>query len=328
MIVPQYWAEGRLQERLPQGQLTVRRFGWSDTSQQDAQRNADQRAREAFDRLARGEKLAKREHKLPYGGAEGLPIREEVLARHGGHVISRNLYGAHCLNTPNVLFADVDDEDPAWVIERQAWWWRLAFLLLAAALYFTGVLDRPFAVLLALAGLILPALVSSYRRKRARYTTPPAPTSLPALERFIESHPDWHVRLYRTPEGFRLLAMHRTFAPLEPAVTEFFQAVGADQLYVTMCRNQHCFRARLTAKPWRAGVTDPMRPRPGVWPVRPERLAGRQAWIERYENVARGFASCRYLRSFGAVKSVDPAAAEVQKIHDEHCQALSQLPLA
>ena len=44
MIVPQYWAEGHAQNRTQKRRLTIRRFGWSDTSQEDAQRQADTRA--------------------------------------------------------------------------------------------------------------------------------------------------------------------------------------------------------------------------------------------------------------------------------------------
>jgi hypothetical protein len=37
-----------------------------------------------------------------------MPIREEVVAQHGETAITRNAYGSLCLNTPNMLFADVD----------------------------------------------------------------------------------------------------------------------------------------------------------------------------------------------------------------------------
>ena len=45
MIVPQFWAEGRLQHRAKGRQVTVRRFGWSDVSQDEAQANADARVK-------------------------------------------------------------------------------------------------------------------------------------------------------------------------------------------------------------------------------------------------------------------------------------------
>ncbi len=75
MIVPQFWAEGRIQERTAGKQLTVRRYGWSDESPLAAQAHADQRTREAFERIAQGEKLERREPKRAYNGADGVPIR-------------------------------------------------------------------------------------------------------------------------------------------------------------------------------------------------------------------------------------------------------------
>ena len=113
MIVPAYWAEGRLQLRVEGRQMTVRRFGWSDESQAAAQAHADERTREAFGRIAAGEALERRERKVGYNGARGLPIREEIVERHGDAVVTRNSYGARCLNTPDVLFVDVDFDPPA-----------------------------------------------------------------------------------------------------------------------------------------------------------------------------------------------------------------------
>ena len=108
MIVPTYWAEARAQHLDRGQQVTILRFGWSDTSLAEAQAMADVRAEDAIARFLQGESLPRREHKVTYNGAEGLPIREEVLERHGNVVITRNIYGARCLNVPDVLFADVD----------------------------------------------------------------------------------------------------------------------------------------------------------------------------------------------------------------------------
>ena len=55
MIVPQFCAESELRH-LEQGkQLTVRRFGGSDASQDDAQANPDAPVKEAFERVLAGE---------------------------------------------------------------------------------------------------------------------------------------------------------------------------------------------------------------------------------------------------------------------------------
>jgi hypothetical protein len=108
MIVPAYWAEGRVHEKRDGKQVTIRRFGWSDESQAAAQAHADDRAREAFAAFKASGTTARFEYKRAYNGADGVPIREEILERHGDTIITRNGYGARCLNTPNVLFADVD----------------------------------------------------------------------------------------------------------------------------------------------------------------------------------------------------------------------------
>jgi hypothetical protein len=108
VIIPQYWAEARTRTEIRDRLVTVKRFGWSDESQAAAQRHAEERAADAAARMVRGESLLWFDHKVPYNGGNGLPIREEIVARHGETVITRNSYGALCLNTPDVLFADID----------------------------------------------------------------------------------------------------------------------------------------------------------------------------------------------------------------------------
>jgi hypothetical protein len=147
------------------------------------------------------------------------------------------------------------------------------------------------------------------------------------LARFLSAHPDWHVRLYRTPGGLRVLAMQQTFDPNEPRVAECFAALGVDPIYARMCQRQNCFRARVSPKPWRIGIGEHLKPRPGVWPIRPERLPERRRWTEIYERAARSFASCSFVESLGSGR-VHPAAADVQRLHDELCQANRPLPLA
>lgn len=40
-------------------------------------------------------------------------------------------------------------------------------------------------------------------------------------------------------------------------------------MYARTCRNQACFRARVTANPWRIGIARHLRPLPAVWPIPP-----------------------------------------------------------
>jgi hypothetical protein len=152
--------------------------------------------------------------------------------------------------------------------------------------------------------------------------------ALRKVRRFVQANPDWNLRVYRTPLGLRVLATHRPFLPSDPQVAHCFSALGADPMYRKMCLLQQCFRARVSAKPWRIGVKTRMKPRPGLWPVRPERLAERAAWIEKYETVAKRFAACHFIEQYGSGQEhadVEP----VRVWHDELCRALeARLPLA
>lgn len=326
MIVPEYWAEARLQHRAHRRQVTVRRFGWSDDSQQAAQAHADARVREAMDRILAGEALPRREHKTAYNGAEGLPIREEIVARHGDAVVTRNGYGARCLNTPDVLFIDIDFDDPgpdarlrrsvryplllaavAIGVATGSWWWGVIALM--AALVVAHRLARRI-----------------HRRRRARDGGPEGHAQR-RIDAFVQAHPDWHLRQYRTPGGLRLLALHRTFDPREAAVKACFDALDADRTFALMCERQRCFRARVSPKPWRIGIGKHLRPRPGVWPIHPARLPERGRWVAQYERVAEGYAACRFMRAYGD-GAVDPRADEVRRLHDDLCRADSALPLA
>src|SRR5512147_1033703 len=106
MFIPRYWSEASRREALPgRRRVTVRRFGWSSTSQEDADVHARQRLEEALEVLRLGgekalEGLRRRERRVAYAGGEGLPIREEIVREWEGAeaVVTRNSYGSLCLN--------------------------------------------------------------------------------------------------------------------------------------------------------------------------------------------------------------------------------------
>lgn len=328
MIIPNYWAEARLQHRERKRQITLRRFGWSDLSLEDAQAHADTRVREAMDRVLAGEALPRRERRLAYNGAEGVPIREQIVQREGDCVISRNGYGALCLNTPNVLFADIDfDTKPSM---RQL---LTVSLLLgsAASLGLKFGLDMGLLGALVAGGVVALALghALSAWLHRAQLALSGGPESV-ARKRvlaFLAQHPGWRLRVYRTPAGLRLLALHRLFDPRDPAVSTAFEALGVDPIYARMCRNQNCFRARVSPKPWRLGMQRLRAPYSAAW--RPEHadLPARRAWIADYERASAGFAACRFVETLGQGR-VDSAAERVQRLHDQMCQAERELRLA
>ncbi|MBU1816789.1 MAG: hypothetical protein KKB08_08545 [Gammaproteobacteria bacterium] len=319
MIVPSFWAEARRQIRQGKRQISVRRWGWSDTSEADAQAMAEARADEALALAQTDSTVERRERKVAYNGAQGVPIREEVLERHGDTVITRNGYGAKCLNTPNVLFADVDFDT---ALPRGLYLTALCLLAVAVLLparWLLGSWGWLAGGLIVIFGTALLARVMQ-RLNLARQGGPQL-AAMARLRAFVQAHPTWAVRVYRTPAGLRLLATH---SPVEPGSAEaqaFFGAVGADPLYVRMCVNQHCFRARLTGKPWRMGIDKHLRPSPGVWPVSAERLPEREAWIRHYDARAADFAACDWIESVGS-GAVHISVQPVVDLHDRVSQAL------
>lgn len=324
MIVPEFWSEAKSTISDHGKQRTIMRFGWSDVSESDAHKNAEQRVSDAVAQHRAGDSVRARDHKVPYNGAEGLPIREEIVERHGEAVITRNSYGALCLNTPDVVFADIDVEGSSslWIM------WLVILVFFAAGLFAARYYDTWWIVVVA---VVIGSALSGPVAKRvsqiiAAFKPDPFDSARAKVESFATENPDWLLRLYRTPNGFRVLVMHRRFNPTEEPAFEFMDRLGSDPLYVLMCRNQKCFRARISPKPWRIDV-DHIKPQPGVWPIKQERMAARREWIRHYEHKARKFASCRYEATLGRGRT-DRKCDAIRAIHDNYCQADRDLEIA
>lgn len=326
MLIPRHWAEARLQLRERGRQATVKRWGWSDLSQKDAQRLADQRAEEAMQRAWAGEKLRRRETLDTYGTEEGVPIREEVVSRHGDSVVTRNSYGALCLNTPHVFFADVDTTWEMGFGLHRFLFLGLLLSSIGAAFSFgnlgAGLVTFVAGFLLWIGGLwLFNRPRTSSHKKRVREA------ALRAIRAFSASHPDWHLRVYETPAGYRLMAMHDVFDPKGEEARRAMEEMNSDRRFVTLCRLQSCFRARVSPKSWRIGYR-PKLPLPKAkYPFPPEALAVRREWIAGYEAAAPAFASCRFLERLGSGRT-HPLAEAVRTLHDDLCRAHSGLPLA
>jgi hypothetical protein len=328
MIIPEYWAEARLRHRDRRRRIAVHRFGWSDIDQAAAQAHAQTRAAEAMARLLAGEDLPRRERRVAYNGAEGVPIREEIVARHGDSVVTRTGYGAPCLNTPDVLFADIDFAEtsrPRHVLASML----LLFAIVAGVSVAMFGIPVPGALVIAFfASLLLGVpLPGALRRAATALRGGRERVALERVRRFVRAREGWRLRVYRTPAGLRLMATHRRFAPRDPDVRACFDALGVDPLYARMCFRQDCFRARVGPKPWRMGMPRLRAPYSAAW--RPEHavLPARQAWIGEYEDRSRGYAACRYLETVGNGEE-DLAIAEVCVLHDDLCRAERDLPIA
>lgn len=326
MLIPFFWAESRLQTKSRTKQVTVKRWGWSDISQIEAQEMADRRVQEGMNRILNGEDVRRRETIDAYGTEDGVPIREEVVSRHGIVAITRNSYGSLCLNTPNVFFADVDAQ---WKGALEISFRAYLFVLLVGIT--AGILQKSF---LLGAGIVIGVLwlwsiANSWINKRRRPVgeAKVKQEHLAAIRAFIAEHPEWHLRVYETPAGYRLLAMHQVFDPQGEISRDALKALNSDVRFARLCALQSCFRARVSPKYWRIGYEPKEQLPKSKWPFPPEHLPRRQAWLAGYEILAPRFASCRFIERLGS-NVVHPDAEEVREIHDRLSQSNTSLPLA
>jgi hypothetical protein len=244
-------------------------------------------ARRVAAKMAAGEALSS------YGYGE-LPLREEVLERivdDRGKLIgavTQNRYGALVLNSAGAMFVDIDFPP---VTFGQAWrdWW-----------------DRLWG---------RKAVPPEERREAA---------ALEQVERLLNEHGDWGVRVYRTFAGLRLLFTQGLFEPSGGEALAVMQQLKADPLYVRLCRTQECFRARLTPKPWRCG----MDACPVTWPRETaESQAAFERWQAEYTERQRPFATCRFVRTMGN-GAVDVEVARIVELHDRLTRCEERLELA
>lgn len=148
--------------------------------------------------------------------------------------------------------------------------------------------------------------------------TDPEGEALARIEAWLQRNGDWGFRVYRTRAGLRLMATRASVAPQDGEGV--MSALGADPKYVQLCRSQQSYRARLTPKPWRLGVS-----RPDEWPFENLEIERRfQDWKRDYDEKRKGFATCRFLRSLGKPGGAEPIIA----LHDTRTQAAMDLPLA
>ena len=331
MDIPRYWAEHREQRTLPgRRRLTHRRFGWSSRSQEDAQRHAEQRVAEAWAAWDAGRPPTRWEAKVAYGGADGLPIREEILEEHPDLdvVVTRNAYGSRCLNVPDILFADVDLGEPG---EHRRNLQGLLIFLVVQVIVLIGLLmyqgwggtGWPLLLLFAIMLPTLWGMTTSWRRWRSAVHPE---WIVPRLQAWCASHPTWRLRVYRTPAGLRLLATHGSLNPRSEETEAFFAVVSADPMYRLMCRKQACFRARVSPKPWRIGIRE--RIGYGTWPsTGPSAVERRSAWIAQYEAAAIGYAACAFMTELGAGTATARGSA-VATLHDRLAGVAAGAPLA
>lgn len=322
MLIPAYWSEAVLRVKRPgaRHEKVIRRWGWSSVSQDEAQAHAQARATAAELVFLTGGDVPHREAQHEYPAQDGLPIREEVVDHVGASVVTRNGYGALCLNTPNVLFADIDDPLPP--PPSAGWrWLGLALLLLAGLGLLRGWPAGPWALGAWLGHMAFQRIHRSREKKRF----PGRALAWSRVTEFADKHPDWHLRIYETPRGLRALVMHRTFDPRDPETAQALSELSNDALFQRLCARQQCFRARVSPKPWRIPGMGSSRPPRRLWPLAGKRLEEHRQWVQRYTEASTGFAACRFARAIGP-EVVCPEAEAVRALHDRLSRALAGAP--
>lgn len=271
-------------------------YGGSNISPADARQQGQQQLDRIQSRLAEGGGFG------PYGYADRA-VREPILDElqsgdRTAAIITRNAYGAHVLNTPSIMFADIDlpgDQSPVPTIPEWVDWFS----------FIPGIRRRIAEVRKMLAD-----------RQANRHST-----ALERIREIVARHSDLGMRVYRTAAGLRCLVTNQTWDPCGEPTQQLLTGLNSDPLYVRLCHTQRCFRARLTGKPWRMGLGNP-----------PQRICGGQAqsselagWLGQYEQRHPGYSVCRYLETIGR-QEVSPLVEPVLAVHDTLC--VGELPLA
>jgi hypothetical protein len=83
---------------------------------------------------------------------------------------------------------------------------------------------------------------------------------LQRLRELCEADESLGARLYRTHHGWRVMLVGAGITPDSDRMHDLFKALHADALYESLCERQQCWRARLTPKPYRVGITRFPRP--------------------------------------------------------------------
>jgi hypothetical protein len=152
----------------------------------------------------------------------------------------------------------------------------------------------------------------------------PESALLPSIEQWTRRFSGLGVRVYRTAAGLRCLVTSDTFDPTQPGTLDMMRSLNSDPLYVTLCRQQESFRARLTPKPWRCAAPQP----PSQFPFEtPSAEARYRQWEREYQSATSNFAVCRLIASYGSER-VHPDITPILNLHDQYCRVQNSLELA
>ena len=211
-----FWSRAVAKAVDPSGEEVFRSStGYSNVSVEDAFRMAEERAKK---NVRYWEAPAKFDNGYYVTNSE-RPIREETIEQFAENeetyaVISRNSYGCLVLNTTDVFFADIDKPVPKF---------RLALFSWIAGLFGNKPVDE-----------------MDFESRLIKN-----------IERLVQTDSQMRLRVYRTLLGYRVVLTNQTVLASESKSIQLLKDLGSDKLYVSLCRSQDCYRARLTPKAWR-----------------------------------------------------------------------------
>ena len=144
------------------------------------------------------------------------------------------------------------------------------------------------------------------------------------LKKWLADHPRAAVRIYRTKAGLRYLFTHDLLG-VNPETLGWQNELGADKLYMILCKAQKCYRARLTPKPWRIGYRRP--PQPEQFKNPDDHLNAYQQWLAGYEEKSRNYSVCHFVETAG-VDYINSSLKQIVAEHDAASGVEQKLPLA
>lgn len=301
-------------------------------------------------------------------------------------IVTRNSYGAQVANVSNIAIIDIDEDDllcqyypksyisdgfmgvtnisknGSSTLKVQLWGFVIGAIILAIIIAMQSLSWLWLLLFLGVATAVL--WWQAERNTKAKYRkykediASLEPRVIESITSRVNSNPNEAFRLYKTPAGFRAIAIHAVVNPDDTVVKQWFSDFQADENYVRLCQIQHCFRARLTAKPWRMKQAEEANfdrdiPVKDIWFIneredlstqeKQDLLSARKQWLADYDRFAKGYQACAYIEtvegrtysysnsqsnSHSGGEEVQAVINDFVKWHDRACQVDKALPMA
>lgn len=266
MRFPKYWKVAR--DRT----CKIVARGWSETSQTEADQNAQDRLQRILQWLG-GNRNRDDLDRYHYVIDDNIcePVIDVVQDDSGLElaVISRNAYGSLVLNANRIMIVDIDIES---TVSTPGFF---AKLLGAKATTAEQILTRELDNL------------NSWQQRNQQVT----------------------LRVYRTAAGLRAIVTSREYPQIDNNVLLMLDDLHSDPLYRQLCISQKCFRARLSPKPWRIGLASPGQKFPFETTAAEEKF---NDWYKSYTSACRQWSVCKFLQEIGSEPAISTAQQLVE----------------